>query len=380
MKYIGVAKTAAKWGVSERSVRDYCAQGRVNGAFLKGKTWQIPADANKPKRKNAKNCDNELLVRLRQEKQARMPGGIYHKLQIELTYNSNHIEGSKLSKEQTQLIFETKTICVGFGAASEFVQENVRGNMCDVRQDIMYESSQVTVSIDDIIETNNHFKCVDYVIDTCTKPLTQKYIKRLHEILKTGTSDAEKDWFSVGDYKILPNEVGSQQTAAPKDVSKEMEKLLQWYNKGTCKSEAVCDVGKRDNCSAGCNVVQIGANGINGCSTYDADNYAVQDAARSKDGRTTHDTNKDVSKLIEFHVCFEKIHPFQDGNGRVGRLILLKECLANNVVPFIIFDELKSFYYRGLREYDTERGYLTDTCLYAQDTFKKWLDYFEINY
>lgn len=292
MKYTTVAKTAAKWGISERSVRDYCAQGRVDGARRCGKTWQIPADTQKPKRKNAKQKNNELLIRLKQEKESHMPGGIYHKLQIELTYNSNHIEGSKLSKEQTRLIFETKTI-----------------------------GAQAAVSVDDIIETNNHFKCVDYVIDNCGRTLTQNYIKHLHKTLKSSTSDAEKEWFAVGEYKKLPNEVGGRKTAHPRDVHKQMEKLLNWYN----------DL-----------------------------------------------EHKSINELIEFHVRFERIHPFQDGNGRIGRLILLKECLANNIVPFIISDELKDFYYRGLHEYDEERGYLVDTCLHAQDVFKSWLNYFEI--
>lgn len=236
-----------------------------------------------------------LFKRLTKEKASKLSGGIYHKIQIELTYNSNHMEGSKLTHEQTRYIFETNTI----GTENEFL------------------------NVDDIIETANHFKCIDTIIDTVVDTLTEGYIKNLHAILKNGTSDSRTDWFCVGDYKKLPNEVGGKITTNPENVSKEMNKLLVKYN--------------------------------------------------SKE-------NKSLDDIIDFHYRFEKIHPFQDGNGRVGRLIMFKECLKYNIVPFIIDDNLKLFYYRGLNEWENEKGYLTDTCLTAQDRFKKYLDYFKIEY
>ena len=281
--------------MSDRSVRNYCAQGRIKGAFLTGKTWNIPANAVKPERENkAKFSDNELLNILKEQKDMKLKGGIYHKTQIELTYNSNHIEGSKLTEDQTRLIFETNTIGVDNG----------------------------TINIDDVIETSNHFKCIDYIIDNAKKNLTESMIKELHFILKTGTSDSRKDWFNVGAYKKLPNEVGGEETCKPKDVAVEMKKLFETYN--------------------------------------------------AKQTKTLED-------IVEFHQYFEKIHPFQDGNGRVGRLIMFKECLANNIVPFIIDDDLKFYYYRGLKEWNNERDYLIDTCLSAQDKYKQWLKYFEVD-
>ncbi|MBQ4128139.1 MAG: Fic family protein [Ruminococcus sp.] len=295
MNYLSVSKTAEKWGLSERSVRNYCAQGRIDGAKLIGKTWHIPEDAVKPTHANKKKTTATLLQILRQQKQSKINGGIYHKVQIELTYNSNHIEGSRLTHDQTRYIFETNTI--GF--------ENE------------------AVNVDDIIETANHFKCIDMVIDQATATLSEKLIKELHATLKTGTSDSRLDWFNVGDYKKLPNEVGGTSTTLPEDVAGSMRKLLSEYNSTKAK-------------------------------TFD--------------------------DIVAFHVAFEKIHPFQDGNGRVGRLILFKECLKHNIVPFIIEDDLKLFYYRGLKEWNNEKGYLLDTCLTAQDRFKAYLDYFRIEY
>lgn len=296
MGYLSVAETAKKWRLSERAVRNYCAQGRVSGAFLTGKTWNIPEDAQKPSRVRVQAAaPTTLLSVLQREKQSRLPGGIYHRVQIDLTYNSNHIEGSRLSREQTRFIFETNTIGI----------------------------EKQAVNVDDVVETANHFRCIDLVIDDANRALSQTMIKRLHEILKSGTSDSRQDWFAVGEYKKLPNEVGGQETAAPEDVENRMRALLNAYN--------------------------------------------------AKTRKTLHD-------LLDFHVQFESIHPFQDGNGRVGRLILFKECLKNDIVPFIITDDLKMFYYRGIREWKTEPGYLTDTCLTAQDHFKALMDYFRIPY
>lgn len=296
MGYLSVAEIAKKWRLSERAVRNYCAQGRVSGAFLTGKTWNIPEDAQKPSRVRAQAAaPTTLLSVLQREKQSRLPGGIYHRVQIDLTYNSNHIEGSRLSREQTRFIFETNTIGI----------------------------EKQAVNVDDVVETANHFRCIDMVIDDANRALSQAMIKRLHEILKSGTSDSRQDWFAVGEYKKLPNEVGGQETAAPEDVENRMRALLNAYN--------------------------------------------------AKTRKTLHD-------LLDFHVQFESIHPFQDGNGRVGRLILFKECLKNDIVPFIITDDLKMFYYRGIREWKTEPGYLTDTCLTAQDHFKALMDYFRIPY
>ena len=296
MGYLSVAEIAKKWRLSERTVRNYCAQGRVSGAFLTGKTWNIPEDAQKPGRVRAQAAaPTTLLSVLQREKQSRLPGGIYHRVQIDLTYNSNHIEGSRLSREQTRFIFETNTIGI----------------------------EKQAVNVDDVVETANHFRCIDMVIDDANRALSQAMIKRLHEILKSGTSDSRQDWFAVGEYKKLPNEVGGQETVAPEDVENRMRALLNAYNAKTRKM---------------------------------------------------------LRDLLDFHVQFESIHPFQDGNGRVGRLILFKECLKNDIVPFIITDDLKMFYYRGIREWKTEPGYLTDTCLTAQDHFKALMDYFRIPY
>ena len=292
MKYISVAETAKKWNISERSVRNYCAQGRVPDAFLTGKTWNIPENAKKPKRVKSPRT---LLDILQEEKAKKYSGGIYHKTQIELTYNSNHMEGSKLTHDQTRYIFETNTI----GMENE------------------------VFNVDDIIETANHFRCIDLIIDNAKVTLTEKFIKNIHLILKNGTSDSRKDWFAVGNYKRVPNEVGGMATASPEEVSTKMKVLLGEY------------------------------------------------------ARKNEITFEDI---LDFHVKFERIHPFQDGNGRVGRLLMFKECLKHNIVPFIIEDDLKMFYYRGLKEWNREKGYLMDTCLTAQDRYKAYLDYFRIPY
>ena len=296
MRYLSVTEIAKKWEVSERSVRNYCAQGRVNGASITGKIWKIPENAEKPERINKrKEVKITLLDILKEQKASKYSGGIYHKTQIELTYNSNHIEGSRLTHDQTRYIFETNTIGV----------------------------EKEVLNVDDVIETVNHFHCIDIIIDSARAALTEKFIKDLHFILKNGTSDSRKDWFAVGDYKKLPNEVGGMDTTIPEEVANKMKTLLMEYN--------------------------------------------------AKDAKTFED-------ILDFHVKFERIHPFQDGNGRIGRLIMFKECLKNNIVPFIVDDNLKMFYYRGLKEWDNEKGYLTDTCLAAQDKYKAYLDYFRIVY
>lgn len=297
MNYLSVAETAKKWNISERSVRNYCAQERIPGIILIGKTWHIPANAEKPARSNGKKPPvKTLLAVLQEEKRTKYAGGIYHKTQIDLTYNSNHIEGSRLTHDQTRYIFETNTIGV--------------------------EENEV-LNVDDVIETSNHFRCIDLIIDNATSTLNEHFIKELHRILKTGTSDSRKDWFAVGDYKRLPNEVGGMQTVLPEEVASKMKALLAEYN-------------------------------------------AIP--------------QKTLEDILDFHVQFERIHPFQDGNGRIGRLLIFKECLKYNIVPFIIEENLKLFYYRGLKEWSNEKGYLTDTCLTAQDKYKAYLDYFRIPY
>ena len=293
MRYFSAIEMAKIWAISVRSVRNYCTQGRVDGAFLAGKTWQIPEDAKKPERLNKKKIT--LLDILKEQKVSKYSGGIYHKTQINLTYNSNHIEGSCLSHDQTRYIFETNTI----GLENE------------------------VLNVDDILETANHFRCIDMIIDHAKDVLSEKFIKELHFVLKNGTSDSRKEWFVVGDYKKIPNEVGGMNTTLPEEVAQRMKELLKEYN--------------------------------------------------DKKEKTFED-------ILDFHVKFERIHPFQDGNGRVGRLILFKECLKYNIVPFIIDDHLKMFYYRGLKEWDYEKGYLIDTCLSAQDKYKADLDYFRIAY
>lgn len=234
----------------------------------------------------------KLLFFFKDEKQSKRKGGLYHKTQINLAYNSNKIEGSKLTEEQTRYIFETRTI--GF-------------------------KDQEAIPVDDIIEASNHFVAFDFLIETIEKPLSNDIIKEFHRILKAGTSDATKEWFAVGDWKKMPNEVGGIKTTLPKNVAFEMDKLNHWYN----------------------SLPKI-----------------------------------EFETIVTYHYKFEKIHPFQDGNGRVGRLLMFRECLKNNMTPFIIDNNHKQFYYRGLQEFESIKEYLLDTCLSAQDTYKTWVDYF----
>ena len=291
MRLVSEEEYAANHGLTVQTVRDYCAEGKLPGAVQEGEMWRIPADAPLPDEVK----HSPLLLALREQMESNMRGGIYHRTQIDLTYNSNHIEGSRLSKEQTRYIYETNTI----GVTDE------------------------AVSVDDIIETTNHFRCIDFIIEHAEEPLTEEMIKRLHALLKAGTSDADRPWFAVGEYKRLPNEVGGKETAAPEDVPAAMRELLQEYT------------GKR----------QVS-----------------------------------LEEILDFHYRMEMIHPFQDGNGRVGRLIIFKECLAHHIVPFIITEELKMYYYRGLDRWEEVRGYLLDTCLTAQDRYRTILDYFRITY
>lgn len=293
MEYVSVNQFAEKYAVSERTVRNYCATGKIDGAFLTGKTWCIPVDAVLPQKRNTKI--SPLLARLLNEKASRMKGGIYHRVQIDLTYNSNHMEGSRLTKDQTRYIFETNTL----GVTAE------------------------DTNIDDIIETVNHFRCIDYVIDHATEAITESHVKQLHLMLKNNTSDSIKPWFAVGDYKRLPNEVGGQETTQPQDVHQQMKALLNGYN--TLKKAEFDDI-------------------------------------------------------LDFHVNFERIHPFQDGNGRIGRLLMFWQCLKSGHVPFIVTEDLRLFYYRGLQQWGQANGFLRDTCLTAQDNFKATLQYFNIKY
>lgn len=296
VKYISVEEAAQNWQISERSARNYCAQGRVDGALLEGKTWKIPSTAKKPERKPRHSTVEETLLSfLKREKDAALKGGIYHKIQIDLTYNSNHIEGSKLTHDQTRYIFETKTLGV----------------------------TDKAVKVDDIVETVNHFRCIDLIIEGAHTKLTESFIKQLHFILKSGTTDSQKSWFRVGDYKQLENEVGGSETTKPAEVAAAIKALLKEYNS---KSKITFD------------------------------------------------------DILDFHVRFESIHPFQDGNGRVGRLIMFKECLKHNIVPFIITEELKMYYYRGIKNWKNERGFLRDTCLTGQDAMKATLNYFGIKH
>lgn len=285
MEYVSVEEIAKLWGISPRSVRNYCAQGRIADAVLVGKTWMIPMAAVKPKRKpRFDQIPQSVAGILKMEMEAKMKGGLYHRLQIDFTYNSNHMEGSRLSHEQTRWIFETMTV----GRLS------------------------ADVPVDDIIETSNHFRCLDKVIASSGAKLTEHYIKDLHFLLKNGTSDSRKAWFAVGDYKRLENVVGDMETCPAKKVHAEISKLLARYN-----------------------------------------------ASR-----------KTFEDVLDFHVRFEGIHPFQDGNGRIGRLILLKECLKNGYVPFVIAENLKQFYYLGLDDWrHGRRARLLDTCRTGQDVF-----------
>lgn len=294
MRYISVSEFAKRKKLPERTIRNYCAKGKLKGAFLTGKTWNIPEDATLPKKESRRKfSNNPLLNYLKEQKDMKLKGGIYHRTQIDLTYSSNRIEGSRLTQEQTRFIFETNTIGI----------------------------SEETINVDDIIETSNHFRCIDLIIDKAKSKLTESFIKELHFLLKSGTSDSRKDWFNVGEYKKLPNEVGGNETCAPKEVTFKMKELLSSYHQTEKKT---------------------------------------------------------INDIIAFHYQFEIIHPFQDGNGRVDRLIMFKELLANNIVPFIISEELKLFYYRGLQEWPQIKEYLLDTCLSAQDDYKRILQYFEI--
>lgn len=296
MIYISVSEFAKKWNIPERTIRNYCAKGKIKGAFLTGKTWNIPEDASLPEKGNKKRfSDNALLNHLKEQKAMKLKGGIYHRTQIDLTYNSNRIEGSKLTHDETRHIFDTNTI----GASRE------------------------SVNVDDIIETTSHFRCIDLIIDKAKYKLSESLIKELHFLLKSGTSDSRKDWFNVGEYKKLPNEVGGNETCHPKEVATKMKALLTHY-------------------------------------------HSIE--------------KKTFEDIINFHYQFEIIHPFQDGNGRIGRLIMFKECLANNIVPFIIDEDLKLFYYKGLQEWTNVREYMLDTCLTAQDNYKAILQYFEISF
>ena len=233
-----------------------------------------------------------ILDILREQKEMKLNGNLYYETQISFAYNTNHIEGSKLTEDQTRYIYETNTI--------------------------LFEENTV-VHVDDILETTNHFKLVDYMLDIAKNELSEDMIKTFHKILKEGTSDSKKEWFNVGEYKQKANEVGNIKTTLPKNVQRDMAKLIEWYNS--------------------------------------LENVKIED-------------------IIEFHYRFECIHPFQDGNGRVGRIIMFKECLKNNIIPFIILDKDKLFYYRGLKEYKSEKGYLIDTCLNAQDQYKKMIEYY----
>lgn len=294
MEYLTVKEIALEWGISERAVRKYCANGRIKNAKQENGIWLIPRGTDKPE-KISRIKELTLLQVLRREDRLRTKGGIYHRVQVELTYNSNHIEGSRLTEDQTRYIFETNTV----GALKKY--EGVR--------------------VDDVVETANHFRCIDYIIENANRKISERMIKQLHFILKNGTSDSLEDWFAVGDYKKMPNEVGGKETTAPERVKVEMQKLIKKY-----RARKVLD----------------------------------------------------LTDLLAFHHEFERIHPFQDGNGRVGRLILFKECLRLNIVPFIIDEKLKMFYYRGLNEWNNEPGFLLETCRAGQDKFKKTLAYYRI--
>ena len=285
MRYMTVSEAAAKWGLTARSVQLHCLKGNIPGVNLKGKAWQIPAEAEKPSRKpRQRKLPSSILEVLKSEKRGRIAGGLYHRLQIDFTYNTNHMEGSRLTHEQTRWIFETQTV----------------GKLPS------------DVPVDDIVETANHFRCIDLVIESSGAALTERYVKMLHAQLKSGTSDSRKDWFAVGDYKRLDNVVGELETCPVKAVHCEMAKLLEWY-KGV---------------------------------------------------------DKTLETLLDLHERFERIHPFQDGNGRIGRLILLKECLKHDLTPFVIAENLRQFYYLGLQDWREGRhARLLDTCRTGQDVF-----------
>lgn len=294
MKYLSVNEIAKQWKISERSVRNYCANGRVPGAFLKGKTWNIPADAIKPDRINKKREGNNTLKDiLKSEKRKNYSGGIYHKTQFELTYHSNRLEGNPLTYDQIMYILDTNTI----------------------------EVTNVALNVDDVVETMNHFRCVDMIIEHVNATLSETFIKSLHTLLKSGSSDSRKDWFEIGDYKKAQNKNGEILTVLPEDVPLEMKKLILEYN-----------------------MIE----------------------------------SKTLDDILEFHVRFERIHPFQDGNGRIGRLIIFKECLKYKIIPFIVESNQKSNYYKGMNEWDRNKDYLKKICMMDQDKYKSYLDYFRI--
>ena len=295
MVYVTIDEIALSWGISTRQVRSYCASGRVAGAKFEHGAWLIPEDAEKPNRKTRARLAKfrSVWAVLDAERKSKLSGGIYHQLQIDFTYNSNHMEGSRLTHEQTRWIFETKTI----------------GKI------------NAEIPVDDIIETANHFSAVDTVIASARSMLTESYIKRLHAILKSGTADSGKEWFAVGDYKRLENTVGGLDTTPPDKVEAEMKKLLAWYRK----------------------------------------------------------TKHSFEDIAEFHVRFERIHPFQDGNGRIGRLIMLKECLKYGITPILVLDRMRQYYYLGLQEWqknDKQRARLLDTFRAGQDLFIEMLRHF----
>ncbi|WP_034452768.1 Fic family protein [Butyrivibrio sp. AE2032] len=290
-KGIGKTELSTKLGLSTRTVAKI-----AKGEKLSSKSIIKIAEflGESPDSLMKTVSDNKILQLLREEKEIKLPGGLYHELQVRMTYNSNHIEGSKLSEDQTRHIFETDTVDIGDG-----------------------------VPVDDILETVHHFRAIDYVIDIAEEELSEDIIKKLHYIIKHDTKDSTLSWFAVGDYKKRANVVGGRETSKPSEVHKHMEALLREYN----AKEIVT-----------------------------------------------------VEDIIALHAEFEYIHPFQDGNGRVGRLVALKECLRHNIIPFIIEDSKKNYYYRGLKEWRNEQGWLTDTCLDGQDTFIKLLDMLEIEY
>lgn len=288
-KGIGKTELSTEAGLSTRTVAKIAKGEKLSARSLN----RIAGYLNVvPELLCRQEADNKILQLLRDEKEIQLSGGLYHELQVRMTYNSNHMEGSKLSEDQTRLIFETNTINMGDG-----------------------------IPVDDILETVHHFRAIDYCIDIAEEKLTEEIIKKLHFMIKHDTKDAALPWFAVGDYKKRANVVGGRETSKPSEVARDMRTLLERYNT--------------------------------------RDNVTIED-------------------IIEFHAEFEYIHPFQDGNGRVGRLIALKECLKNNIIPFIIEDSKKSFYYRGLSEWRREKGWLVDTCLDGQDTFVKLLDILEI--
>ena len=288
-KGIGKTELSTRLGLSTRTIAKIGKGEKLSARSLRKIGDYLGVD---PQILMKEVSDNKILQILREEKDMKLPGGLYHELQVRMTYNSNHIEGSKLSEEQTRMIFETNTIDVGDG-----------------------------IPVDDVLETVHHFRAIDYVIDIAEDELTENMIKHMHYILKHDTKDSTLAWFAVGDYKKRANVVGGRETSKPSEVHKHMMTLLESYN------------AKK--------------------------NVTVED-------------------IIALHAEFEYIHPFQDGNGRVGRLIALKECLRHNVIPFIIEDEKKSYYYRGLSEWRNEKGWLTDTCLDGQDTFIRLMDMLEI--